>query len=57
MKNAKPNRPNTIDGTPARVPTHMRKTEATRPFRAYSAKYIAAIIPRGAAISIEPKVR
>ena len=57
IKNASPNRPNTMDGTPASVPTHTRKNDIKELFFAYSAKYIAAIIPSGAAINIAPTVR
>ena len=57
MRNASPNSPNTIDGTPARVPTHILRKLTALPFLAYSEKYIAATIPRGAAKIMAPTVR
>lgn len=57
IRNASPKSPNTIDGTPARVPTHILRKFAILPFPAYSEKYIAAAIPSGAATIIAHTVR
>ena len=57
IKNANPNSPNTIDGTPASVPTHILKNSTDFPPLEYSEKYMEAAMPSGAAIIIEPSVR
>ena len=56
-KNARPNRPNTILGTPAKVLIQIRIRLIIFPSRAYSQRYIAAMTPNGRANSIAPIVK
>ena len=46
-KKPRPNTPNTIEGTPARLLTAMRTMRTSAPCFAYSRKYSAASTPRG----------
>ena len=63
IKNPKPNTPNTIEGTPARLFTHILIKATVFPCFAYSFKYTAAITPKGSTailiiktIKIVPKI-
>ncbi len=57
MKKPSPNRPKTIDGTPARLLTAMRTSLASRERGdAYSFKKIAVAMPTGTPASVISKV-
>src|SRR5690554_2388305 len=56
-KIAKPNKPKTTEGTPARLFTPILITLTSLPFLAYSVKNIAANTPRGAANIIDPRIK
>ena len=53
-KKAKPNRPNTIEGTPARLATDRRTISTTGPCLPYSLSHTAQATPKGNAMAMAP---
>ena len=56
-KNARPKRPNTIEGTPARLATDRRTMSTTGPCLPYSLSHTAQATPKGSAIRMAPAAR